>query len=241
MTTPFAELEPLTPLMDKCVHCGFCLSTCPSYLLLGQEMDSPRGRIVLMKAGLEGRASLTAPVVEHFDTCLGCMACETACPSGVRYAPAHRAHARGHRAPPLTNARAIGCSGACCSRCCRIRRGCGSAAWPLALVGCDPAVAQAPARAAPVATPRAHRRSRPTGGRARRARAHAGRGRTAAARRSRDRLRPAGVLRRRQREHRARAGRRGLRRRRAGQRRAAAARSRSTPGRTRTRARMPGS
>jgi glycolate oxidase iron-sulfur subunit len=87
LTTPFAELEPLTPLMDACVHCGFCLPTCPSYLLLGQEMDSPRGRIVLMKAGLEGRASLTAPVVEHFDTCLGCMACETACPSGVRYAP----------------------------------------------------------------------------------------------------------------------------------------------------------
>src|SRR5438093_2744551 len=83
----FAELEPLEPLMDKCVHCGFCLPTCPSYLLTGQEMDSPRGRIYLLAAGLAGRVSVTTPVVEHFDTCLGCMACETACPSGVRYAP----------------------------------------------------------------------------------------------------------------------------------------------------------
>ena len=87
MTTPFTELQPLRPLMDACVHCGFCLPTCPSYLLLGQEMDSPRGRIFLMKAGLDERAAMTPPVVEHFDTCLGCMACETACPSGVRYAP----------------------------------------------------------------------------------------------------------------------------------------------------------
>lgn len=81
------ELEPLEPLMDKCVHCGFCLPTCPSYLLLSQEMDSPRGRIYLMKAGVEERVALTPSVVQHFDTCLGCMACETACPSGVKYAP----------------------------------------------------------------------------------------------------------------------------------------------------------
>src|SRR5712671_2972966 len=73
--------------MDKCVHCGFCLPTCPSYLLLGQEMDSPRGRIYLMRAGIEDRINMGSSVVDHFDTCLGCMACETACPSGVRYAP----------------------------------------------------------------------------------------------------------------------------------------------------------
>src|ERR1700758_3877999 len=73
--------------MDKCVHCGFCLSTCPSYLMLGQEMDSPRGRIYLMKAVVQDRAAMSEAVVRHFDTCLGCMACETACPSGVRYAP----------------------------------------------------------------------------------------------------------------------------------------------------------
>src|SRR3954454_16883791 len=85
--TAFAPLAPLEPLMDKCVHCGFCLPTCPSYLLLGQEMDSPRGRIYLMRAGVEERIPMTGSFVQHFDTCLGCMACETACPSGVRYAP----------------------------------------------------------------------------------------------------------------------------------------------------------
>ena len=85
--TPFAELAPLEPLMDKCVHCGFCLPTCPSYILLGQEMTSPRGRIYLMRSGIEGRVAMSDTFVDHFDTCLGCMACETACPSGVRYAP----------------------------------------------------------------------------------------------------------------------------------------------------------
>jgi glycolate oxidase iron-sulfur subunit len=83
----FASLAPLEPLIDKCVHCGFCLPTCPSYILLGQEMDSPRGRIYVMKAGVDGRTQMGPGVVKHFDTCLGCMACETACPSGVRYAP----------------------------------------------------------------------------------------------------------------------------------------------------------
>jgi glycolate oxidase iron-sulfur subunit len=74
-------------LIDKCVHCGFCLPTCPTYLLWGEEMDSPRGRIYLMKAGNEGRAGMTSSFVEHFDRCLGCLACVTACPSGVQYAP----------------------------------------------------------------------------------------------------------------------------------------------------------
>ena len=87
MNPEFATLAPLEPLMDKCVHCGFCLTTCPSYILLGQEMASPRGRIYLMRAGIESRVSMSAAFAGHFDTCLGCMACETACPSGVRYAP----------------------------------------------------------------------------------------------------------------------------------------------------------
>ncbi len=82
-----ATLATLRPLMDACVHCGFCLSTCPSYRLLATEADSPRGRIHLMRASLEGRVTLQQPTVSHFDTCLGCMACETACPSGVRYGP----------------------------------------------------------------------------------------------------------------------------------------------------------
>ena len=81
------EHTPSTELMDKCVHCGFCLPTCPTYLLWGEEMDSPRGRIYLMRAGVEGRAPIDANYVKHFDACLGCLACVTACPSGVQYAP----------------------------------------------------------------------------------------------------------------------------------------------------------
>ena len=79
--------SPSSALIDKCVHCGFCLPTCPTYLLWGEEMDSPRGRIYLMKAGIEGRAEMTRSYVQHFDACLGCLACVTACPSGVQYAP----------------------------------------------------------------------------------------------------------------------------------------------------------
>jgi glycolate dehydrogenase iron-sulfur subunit len=78
---------PSSALIDKCVHCGFCLPTCPTYLLWGEEMDSPRGRIYLMKAGIEGRAEISPSYVQHFDACLGCLACVTACPSGVEYAP----------------------------------------------------------------------------------------------------------------------------------------------------------
>ena len=74
-------------LIDQCVHCGFCLPTCPTYLLWGEEMDSPRGRIYLMKAAVEKRVPLDANYVQHFDACLGCVACVTACPSGVQYGP----------------------------------------------------------------------------------------------------------------------------------------------------------
>ena len=67
------------------MHCGFCLPTCPSYAVFEDEMDSPRGRIVLMKVGHEPGQVISAEMVTHFDRCLGCMACVTACPSGVQY------------------------------------------------------------------------------------------------------------------------------------------------------------
>jgi glycolate oxidase iron-sulfur subunit len=76
---------PSLELMEKCVHCGFCLPACPTYTLWGQEMDSPRGRIYLMKLALEGKAEMNESWVSHFDSCLGCVACMPACPSGVDY------------------------------------------------------------------------------------------------------------------------------------------------------------
>ncbi|GAA2759739.1 (Fe-S)-binding protein [Actinopolymorpha rutila] len=80
-----AHHPPDKDLLDDCVHCGFCLPTCPTYALWGEEMDSPRGRIYLMDLVREGSASFDDQLVRHFDTCLGCMACVTACPSGVQY------------------------------------------------------------------------------------------------------------------------------------------------------------
>ncbi len=72
-------------LTADCVHCGFCLPTCPTYVLWNEEMDSPRGRIHLMDARLDGTVTLNDTVTTHFDRCLGCMACLSSCPSGVRY------------------------------------------------------------------------------------------------------------------------------------------------------------
>lgn len=72
-------------LIDTCVHCGFCLPACPTYQSWGEEMDSPRGRIYLMKQVAEGALPLDRGVVRHIDACLGCMGCVTACPSGVKY------------------------------------------------------------------------------------------------------------------------------------------------------------
>jgi glycolate oxidase iron-sulfur subunit len=80
-----ANHPPDPKLLKSCVHCGFCLSTCPSYRVIGKEMDSPRGRIYLMDAINQGEIALNAASVEHFDSCLGCLACVTACPSGVQY------------------------------------------------------------------------------------------------------------------------------------------------------------
>ncbi len=82
--TPLDPSGELRGLADDCVHCGFCLPACPTYQLWGQEMDSPRGRIHLMTQILDGTEG-TQAAAEHLDRCLGCMACVTACPSGVRY------------------------------------------------------------------------------------------------------------------------------------------------------------
>src|SRR3984957_17191456 len=72
-------------IVRTCVHCGFCTATCPTYLLLGDELDSPRGRIYLIKEMLENRRPATELEVKHIDRCLSCLACMTTCPSGVHY------------------------------------------------------------------------------------------------------------------------------------------------------------
>src|SRR5260370_5132312 len=89
-SAPLASPGPVRDVVDydllfDCVHCGLCLEACPAYALTRAEMDSPRGRIYLMKALAEGALELDADAVRHLDLCLGCRGCETACPSGVHY------------------------------------------------------------------------------------------------------------------------------------------------------------
>ena len=93
MQTTFAPEQLADPrtaeanaIIRKCVHCGFCTATCPTYVLLGNELDSPRGRIYLIKDMLENGRAPTKEVVTHLDRCLSCLACKTTCPSGVDYA-----------------------------------------------------------------------------------------------------------------------------------------------------------
>jgi glycolate oxidase iron-sulfur subunit len=92
MQTSFSDTQLRNPdfasseaVIRKCVHCGFCTATCPTYLLLGDELDGPRGRIYLMKEMLENEQKPTADVVKHIDRCLSCLSCMTTCPSGVNY------------------------------------------------------------------------------------------------------------------------------------------------------------
>src|SRR5262245_29510950 len=79
-----ADGEMAASILRACVHCGFCTATCPTYQLLGDELDGPRGRIYLIKQALEGN-TVTRRTQVHLDRCLTCRACETTCPSGVRY------------------------------------------------------------------------------------------------------------------------------------------------------------
>src|SRR5579872_677284 len=92
MQTSFSLMQLLDPqvassekILRACVHCGFCTATCPTYVLLGDELDSPRGRIYLIKEMLERDQAATREVVKHIDRCLSCLACMTTCPSGVHY------------------------------------------------------------------------------------------------------------------------------------------------------------
>ena len=96
-------------ILRKCVHCGFCNATCPTYPLLGSELEGPRGRIYLIKSVLEERMTWSAEVVRHLDNCLSCFACETTCPSGVRYShlidPARALIEREYRRPMMERLR----------------------------------------------------------------------------------------------------------------------------------------
>ena len=101
-----AHHPPSRELINECVHCGFCLATCPTYALWGNEMDSPRGRIYLMSLASERQIQLDPTFVHHIDNCLGCMACMTACPSGVKYdklIQATRSQIERNHDRPLTN------------------------------------------------------------------------------------------------------------------------------------------
>ncbi len=122
--SPLAQLaDPDIAEADKilraCVHCGFCTATCPTYVLLGDELDSPRGRIYLIKDMLENDRPATGEVVKHIDRCLSCLACMTTCPSGVHYmhlvdhARAHIEETHARPWPEPGDARPAG------ARCCR--------------------------------------------------------------------------------------------------------------------------
>src|SRR5271154_1509242 len=88
-TTPKCESGSLSimdpKLLDACIHCGLCLPACPTYLATGRESESPRGRIYLLSMLQKGEAQPEHRLVEHIDSCLGCLGCQTACPSGVQY------------------------------------------------------------------------------------------------------------------------------------------------------------
>ena len=107
-------------VLRTCVHCGFCTATCPTFVLLGDELDSPRGRIYLIKDMLETGRPATAEVVRHVDRCLTCLSCMTTCPSGVNYM--HLVdHARSYIAETYRRPFAERWLRRCLASCCRVR------------------------------------------------------------------------------------------------------------------------
>jgi glycolate oxidase iron-sulfur subunit len=134
--TPAQLLDPDTQQSEKilraCVHCGFCTSTCPTYVLLGDELDSPRGRIYLIKNMLESGGSVPAETVTHIDRCLSCLACMTTCPSGVNYmhlVDHGRRHIEEHYRRPLAERLLRRALGAVLTRPDRFRAALKAASW----------------------------------------------------------------------------------------------------------------
>lgn len=107
-------------ILRACVHCGFCTATCPSYLLMGDELDSPRGRIYLIKDMFENEKPASEKVVKHVDRCLSCLSCMTTCPSGVHYCIWWIMRGRTLRRPTSALWSIVFC-GAYWQRCCRIQ------------------------------------------------------------------------------------------------------------------------
>ena len=115
-------LHEANSILRKCVHCGFCNSTCPTFKLLGDELDGPRGRIYLLKNLMEHDETPSGKVVSHIDRCLSCLSCMTTCPSSVNYM--HLVDAGPAIRKKFSPAR-TGCSGACWQRPCPTRPGSG--------------------------------------------------------------------------------------------------------------------
>ena len=118
-----AHHPPEKRYLDDCVHCGFCLPACPTYVLWGEEMDSPRGRIYMIRKAADGEAPLDGSFRKHMDNCLGCMACMTACPRVCNTTSS--SSQRAHRSSEMSRAAlASGSFADCCLRRSRILGGC---------------------------------------------------------------------------------------------------------------------
>src|SRR5882672_6190660 len=120
-----ADVAEADRILRSCVHCGFCTATCPTYVLLGDELDSPRGRIYLIKDMLENDRPATAEVVKHIDRCLSCLSCMTTCPRACITCTWSITPVSGSRRPTGAGRSIAGC-GSCWDGCCRMI---GAFAW----------------------------------------------------------------------------------------------------------------